>query len=69
MMLLERKAALSTGSVRGTSAGMARVVLNQVHDEGNPQVAVRSWSKYNHHVPWRRDQAISLSPHAHPVVS
>ena len=44
-MLLAGKVALITGSVRGTGAGMARVfaregarvVLNQVHDEGNPQ--------------------------------
>ena len=44
-MLLEDKVALITGSARGTGAGIARVfarqgakiVVNQVKDEGNPQ--------------------------------
>ena len=44
-MLLEGKVALITGSARGTGAGIARVfarqgakiVINQVKDEGNPQ--------------------------------
>lgn len=44
-MLLANKVALITGSARGTGAGIARVfaregawvVINQVHDEGNPQ--------------------------------
>jgi 3-oxoacyl-[acyl-carrier protein] reductase len=44
-MLLEGKVALITGSVRGTGAGIARIfaqagariVLNQVRDEGDPQ--------------------------------
>ncbi len=44
-MLLENKVALITGSVRGTGAGIARVfsregakvVINQVKDEGDPQ--------------------------------
>ncbi|MDH3602071.1 MAG: SDR family oxidoreductase [Candidatus Tectomicrobia bacterium] len=44
-MLLEGKVALITGSARGTGAGIARVfsrqgarvVINQVRDEGNPQ--------------------------------
>lgn len=44
-MLLDGKVALITGSARGTGAGIARVfaregakiVLNQVRDEGNPQ--------------------------------
>src|SRR5262249_48547867 len=44
-MFLANKVALITGSARGTGAGIARVfaregarvVINQVHDEGNPQ--------------------------------
>ena len=44
-MLLENRVALITGSARGTGAGIARVfagegarvVLNQVREEGNPQ--------------------------------
>ena len=44
-MLLEGKVALITGSARGTGAGIARVfaregakiIINQVKDEGNPQ--------------------------------
>ena len=49
-VLLANKVALITGSVRGTGAGMARVfaragariVLNQVRDEGQP-----SWPPHN----------------------
>jgi NAD(P)-dependent dehydrogenase (short-subunit alcohol dehydrogenase family) len=47
-MLLEGKVALITGSARGTEAGIARVcaregariVINQVKDEGNPQAVL-----------------------------
>jgi len=47
-MLLEGKVALITGSARGTRAGIARVfaregariVINQVKDEGNPQAVL-----------------------------